>query len=640
MQKKIIAFVITVAFLFTLIPSTSLASLSYLSDIDEHWAEPYIQTLFNMGITKGDSENFNPEKSITRGEFISLISRSIYNLSNYTPQKYFNDVTASHMFFGEISIAKENNIIIGKNSGFLGVKDNITREEAVIIISRIFENHTPSKNYTFSDISNNYLYKAELDRAVDLGIIEGKTNGKFEPYSNLKRSESAKIILKILEIYGKSDDANTVLSVAKNYFSNEQSSVAISRESEEKAFEQKYISYAKSLGVTVEKNISNANFNIINLTNNTAQVEINFDVAFTTKYSDQSQKTKEYAGREKMYLLRKNNEWKVYYTNENYFLKDKVNLTWEVFINPPSYAPDGVNVISPTWYELISDDSYANSNLVYSDSTLKLKLTDKSNKKYIDFAKQNGYDLWIAYRNDFNKANTEKFLKNSFARENALKLVIAGVLNSKAEGINLDFENMTNKYDYSNHVREVTLASHALGLITSVDITKYDKTSLSWSMCFDRDYIGEICDYTALMAYDQYGTHSTTSGPVASFSWVEESIKTTLGEVESKKLILGVPFYVRHWQEKNGKVVKTSAISMERAKQIANENNAAISEKDGQYVAKWTKDGYNYTIYMEDAYSISNKLSLINKYNLAGIASWRRGFETSDIWQVIKSHLN
>lgn len=639
MQKKIIAFVIIAAFLFTFIPTTSFADLSYLSDIDEHWAEPYIQTLFNMGITKGDSANFNPEKNITRGEFISLISRSIYNLTNYAPQKYFNDVSVSHMFFSEVSIAKENNLVIGKSDGYLGVGDNITREEAVIIISRIFENHLPSKTYTFSDISNSYLYKAELDKAVDLGIIEGKTNGKFEPYSNLKRSESAKIILKILEIYGKADNESTVLSAAKNYFFGEPSSVAISRESEEKAFEKEYISYAKSLGVTVEKNISNADFQLINLTSNTAEVEINFDVTFTTKYSDQSQKTKEYIGREKMYLLRKNGEWKVYYTNENFFLKEKVNLTWEIFINPPSYAPDGVNVISPTWYELISDDSYANSTLVYSDSSLKLKLTDKSNEKYIDFAKQNGYDLWIAYRNDFNKANTEKFLKSDSAREKALRLVIAGILNSKAEGINLDFENMTNKYDYSNHVREVTLAAHALGLITSVDITKYDKTSLSWSMCFDRDYIGEICDYTALMAYDQYGTHSTASGPVAGLSWVEGSVKTTLSEVESKKLILGVPFYVRHWQEKNGKVIKTSAISMERAKQIADENNADIKEKDGQYVATWTKDGYNYTIYLEDAYSISNKVSLINKYNLAGVASWRRGFETSDIWQVIKAYL-
>ena len=177
--------------------------------------------------------------------------------------------------------------------------------------------------------------------------------------------------------------------------------------------------------------------------------------------------------------------------------------------------------------------------------------------------------------------------------------------------------------------------------MVSVDITKYDKTSLSWSMCFDRDYLGEITDYTALMAYDQYGSWGKTSGPVASLSWVEESVKRTLGEVDGSKLILGIPFYVRYWQEKNGVVVKTGAISMEAAQKMADENNADIyySEKDGQYVASWSEGGYNYKIYLENAHSISRKVSLVSKYALAGVASWRRGLESMDVWQAIKDNL-
>ncbi len=636
MFKRIISFVIIAAFLFSFLPADAL---TYLSDIDEHWSEPYVQTLFDMGIIKGTYGNFNPELSITRGEFIALISRSIFNLTSYTPKYYFTDVKNGHMFFNEISIAKENGLIIGKQNGYLGANENITREEAVIIISRLFQNYNTSKSYSFSDISKNYAYKTELNKAVDLGIIEGKANGKFEPYSNLKRSEGAKMLKKILELYGHKDEEKSVLSIAEDYFFNGTSSLSIAREKEDASFKEKYISYAKSLGVNVSKNISNAKFNLLSLANNIAEYEVTYDVTFTTTYSDGDIKTKAYNGVTIINLLRKNGQWKVYHTNENLFLKEKVNLTWEIFINPPSYAPYGVNVISPTWFELTTDNSYKNSYSVYSDSSLNLYITDKSTQKYVDYAKTNDYDLWIAYRNDFNKYNTEKFLKNEYSKDKALKIVIEGVLKSKAEGINLDFENMTNKYDYSRHVREVVLASHALGLITSVDITKYDKTSLSWSMCFDRDYIGKICDYTALMAYDEYGAHSTKSGSNASLSWVENSIKTTLNEVESKKLILGVPFYVRYWQEKNNKVIKTSAISMERANEIIKENNAQKVIKDGQYVATWQKDGYTYTIYLEDAFSIQNKVNLVNKYNLSGVASWRRGFETSNIWKTINDTL-
>jgi spore germination protein YaaH len=491
-----------------------------------------------------------------------------------------------------------------------------------------------SKSYSFLDISNNYTYKNELDKAVDLGIIEGKPNGKFEPYSLLKRSESAKILIKILNLYGEKDLESAVLSVANTYLNNPDVNI-ISRAKEDEDFKKNYIRYANSLGVNVEKTINNVKMNIENLTSNIANCVATYDVTFTTTYPDGEKKIKTYDGKCILHLLRKNNEWKIYRADENFFIKDKVNLTWEVFINPPSYAPYGVNVISPTWFELTEDNSYKNSYSVYSDLSLNLYLTDKSTKKYVDYAKNNGYDLWIAYRNDFNKYNTEKFLKSNAAKEKALKLVIESVLKNKAEGINLDFENMTNKYDYARHVREVVLASHALGLITSVDITKYEKTSLSWSMCFDRDYIGKICDYTALMAYDEYGSHSTSSGSTASLSWVEDSIKTTLNEVENRKLILGIPFYVRYWQEKNGKVIKTSAISMERANEIIKENNAKKVIKDGQYVATWQKDGFTFSIYLEDEFSVKNRVNLINKYNLSGVASWRRGFETKNIWKTI-----
>ncbi|MBE7053943.1 MAG: hypothetical protein E7391_06695 [Ruminococcaceae bacterium] len=631
---KYICFFIIFTLLLSLVPAYSV---SILTDIDEHWSESYVQTLYDMGIVKGSFSKFNPQQSITRGEFISLISRSIFNLSNYIPSYYFKDVNKNHMFFYEISIATEKGLIKGKQNGYFGVNDNITREEAVIIISRLFDYHKNYKSHYFFDIKENYTYKNELDRVVDLGIIEGNPNGNFDPYKNLKRSESAKIILKVLEKYGEKDDESKVLKVAKNYFWTLDG--AIGTEKEDAIFKNEYVNQAKSLGVSVEKKISNENFETVLITSNTAHIKAIYDVNFITTYSDMTKKEKAYNAKCDIYLLRKDGKWNVYLTNENFSLKEKVNLTWEVFINSPSYAPEGVNVISPVWYELTTDNSYKNTTLVHSDNNLKLYLTDKATKNYVDYAKKNGYDLWAVYRNDFNKSNTEKFLKNDLSRKKSLNLVIEGVLKSKSDGINLDFENMTDKYDYARHVKEVTLAAHSLGLLVSADITKYDKYSYSWSMCFDRDYIAKLCDYVMLMAYDEYGVHSKTSGSAASLSWTEESIKTTLKEVENTKLVLGVPFYVRYWQEKDGNVIKTSAISMQRANEIIKENNAKKVIKDGQYVALWQKDGYNFSIYLEDAFSINNRMNLIKKYNLSGVASWRRGFETEDIFKVINDAL-
>jgi spore germination protein YaaH len=38
--------------------------------------------------------------------------------------------------------------------------------------------------------------------------------------------------------------------------------------------------------------------------------------------------------------------------------------------------------------------------------------------------------------------------------------------------------------------------------------------------------------------------------------------------------------------------------------------------------------------WLEDKDSVIKRLNLAKKYNLPGIASWRRGLETKDIWEI------
>ena len=45
------------------------------------------------------------------------------------------------------------------------------------------------------------------------------------------------------------------------------------------------------------------------------------------------------------------------------------------------------------------------------------------------------------------------------------------------------------------------------------------------------------------------------------------------------------------------------------------------------------------SIWLEDAQSIAAKTSLATKYDIAGVASWRKGFETPNIWSVINENL-
>ena len=45
---------------------------------------------------------------------------------------------------------------------------------------------------------------------------------------------------------------------------------------------------------------------------------------------------------------------------------------------------------------------------------------------------------------------------------------------------------------------------------------------------------------------------------------------------------------------------------------------------------------YRYKVWIEDSKSIGLKVDLAGKYDLAGVAAWRKGFEKPGIWEVIQ----
>lgn len=326
----------------------------------------------------------------------------------------------------------------------------------------------------------------------------------------------------------------------------------------------------------------------------------------------------------------------------------KINMTWHQIystgVTKTGNHMAGLNVISPTWFRLVDNTGltpYSYEREFYGE--LNLYLADLGNAGYIEDCKAEGYKVWPMFNTEGSPAKASKFLNSQPAREACVKMMKELILKYDLDGINLDFENMyqSDRDAYSQFVKEMAEMCHSVGAILSVDVTRYEPTSSTYSMCYDRTAIGKYADYVALMAYDQNGTWSTTAGSVADLEWTEESIIRTLEEVPAEKVILGIPFYARVWETSNGKVVKTSALGMSAvAKKIA-ENNAEIvyDSKTGQNYAEWTSGGNVFKVWIEDKTSVKARLELVEKYDLAGVASWSKTLETSDIWGYIEENL-
>ncbi len=213
------------------------------------------------------------------------------------------------------------------------------------------------------------------------------------------------------------------------------------------------------------------------------------------------------------------------------------------------------------------------------------------------------------------------------------------------DGVNVDFENMneSDKNVYSRFLIELAPRLKKIGKTLSVDVTAPDGSE-TWSLCFDRNTIANVADYIVFMAYDQYGTSSNKAGTTAGYNWVEANIKKFLGQedVDPEKIILGIPLYMRLWEEDDDGTAKPEVVNMKDMFDVLPENQVAKWDEElKQYYVEYEEDGKTYKMWVENEKSVGEKINLANQYNLAGIAFWEKDRETNDeFWTFVKEQLN
>lgn len=644
MKVRLIILMLIVTLLSTALMSTSIFAFkgSMLKDIDMHWAEENIDTLNALGIMNGYDGYSNPDIAISRGEFTALMTRA-FDIKSDKENLEFKDISKNHIFYDAISAAYNHGIISGFPDGTFRPENFITREEIVLIISRLSKDRN-SKTAKFSDIENSYKYIKELSKVSEDGIISGYPDGSFRPYNKTTRSEAATMIIKTIKKYMPQSDAEDIYKSVYKYidlhFSNALKSKDYTTGSAENDVYYILNTYetAAKLGYTVINSASGVNIVSHFQEGPFSKLICEYDVKRSINGNVEA-----YRGSSEIYLITRNGENKIYKHYTRIIEPEFINLTWEVFTyNAPPYETKGVNVVSPTSFRVKTEPEGVSEKLDLGGDTLYFN--SELGSEYMDYTRKNGYKVWAMYKTDFTCETASKLLNNDNARKQVNEILIKQILKNKLDGINFDFENMyvSDKAAYTNHVKEISLMAHTLGAVVSVDVTKYEPTSSTWSLCYDRDALSKVCDYIMLMAYDQYYTGSKTPGPVAGLGWTENCIKLTLNEVPSNKLILGMPYYIRIWEIKDNKVAGSKAVSMESAREEIKINSAEsqFDESYGLTKYTWEKDESKYVLWMEDAKSISERVNLAKKYSLKGIASWRRGFETPDIWDAIYNEIN
>ena len=313
-------------------------------------------------------------------------------------------------------------------------------------------------------------------------------------------------------------------------------------------------------------------------------------------------------------------------------MDEPVNMVWHQVTSTDanSYFADavqnmtGVNVISPTWFSVSDNDGNVSS---------------LASGEYVMQAHEKGLKVWGLIDNFSENMSTTTVLSKTSSRQNLENQLVTYALKSGLDGINIDFESLSEDVGihFLQFLRELSIQCHENNLVLSVD----NPVPEDFTSHYDRTEQGKVVDYVIIMGYDEHYVGSD-AGSVASLPWVEQGVKDTLAEVPAKRTILAIPFYTRLWKTTDGGALTSEAIGMDQAQQVISENGAETywDKTTSQNYGTYEGDGATYQIWLEDAQSVAEKVKLISKYELAGVAEWKLGFENSGIWSVITENLS
>lgn len=177
------------------------------SDIAQHWSKPAYLFLMERGILKASASNqYNPDKPITRAEFIDMIikTRNVKKVKTTLFQDVKEDDWYNEIIGGYIAtfIEQDTELLKFYKTGYLRPNDSITREEAAFILACKTPCETDGyseKLLPFDDYSNiTPQYQESFGFCVATHVLT-ETNNHLYPKRFVTNAESVILTKRMYE---------------------------------------------------------------------------------------------------------------------------------------------------------------------------------------------------------------------------------------------------------------------------------------------------------------------------------------------------------------------------------------------------------------------------------------------------------
>ena len=188
--------------LFPFAGTTVYAAKSFW-DINGHWSEFYIKKVNSAEIISGYPDGrFQPDKAVTRAEFVSMVNKTFsLNKLDTVQNVSLNDVPYTAWFYKDVSLAIRAGYASGYSDNTFKPNSPITRQEASVMLARLIPEGKKKGNLkSFKDSKSIASWASDaMLRLNGKGYIGAYSDGKIHPADPLTRAQTAKILSDILD---------------------------------------------------------------------------------------------------------------------------------------------------------------------------------------------------------------------------------------------------------------------------------------------------------------------------------------------------------------------------------------------------------------------------------------------------------
>ncbi len=310
--------------------------------------------------------------------------------------------------------------------------------------------------------------------------------------------------------------------------------------------------------------------------------------------------------------------------------------TTQTYLNRVSKTGSNLNIVCPDYFEL--------------DTAGSMKYSKTVDPLLISTLHEAGISVTPFLSNHWDRAKAQAML----AKRGQVAVALAQAVSQHGlDGLDIDIQNITpsEKSDFTDFIRLLRAALPTGKTLTVCVPANPYYTNQGWQGAYDYKALAGYADHIFIMTYDE----SYPGGPpgaVASYWFVETSIKFGLQYVPKEKLMIGIPFYGRYWTD----AVKGDAFTVSDIEWLTSNTQSTVWYDSTQACARATVyipvgttvttwggrkiSGGLYDIWYENDASYEKKVSLVRKYGIKGVGSWALGQEPTRIWGNFSAWLN